>query len=337
MDREFLQNILGRISVSGYEEPVQEMVKEYMKFRADDIRTDEMGNVTCVVNQESPTRIMLSAHADEIGLIVSHITDEGRLCAIRRGGIILQTYLGQKVQINTKNGIVYGVVEMDRKLFKKEDLSTSDFVIDIGASSKEEAERYVELGNPIVPDAGIRKLIGGRISARALDDRIGVFIIMEALKRAKEKGVKAGVYAAATVGEETTKSGAYWASSRIKPTAAVVVDVTYCTDYNSISAAETGEVNLGGGPVLCNSPIVMKKFNDKMVECAERLGIKTQRECAGNFSCTDGDKIHFSNEGVPMVIVSVPLRYMHTPGEVADMKDVGECIELIAEFLVSYE
>ena len=161
---------------------------------------------------------------------------------------------------------------------------------------------------------------------------------MEALRRAKEKGCKAGVYAASTVGEETTKNGAYWSSARIQPTLAVVVDVTYCTDYSGLSnPAEAGEVLLGGGPVLCNSPIVVKVLNDKMVECADRIGIQTQREAASNFSYTDGDKIHFSNQGVPMVLVSIPLRNMHTPGEVADMKDVEGCIELIAEFLCSYE
>lgn len=335
MDRIFLHNILSQISVSGYEEPVQEVVKEHMSIVADEVKTDEMGNVVCIANPESPVKIMLSAHADEIGLMVTRITENGRIQVIERGGIIPETYPGQRVQICTDNGIIYGVVEVYRKLFKKEELKATDFLIDIGASTKEEAQKYVALGNPVVLDSQIRELVNDRISARALDDRIGVFIIMEALKRAKEKGCKAGVYAAATVGEETTKTGAYWTSTRINPSLAVVVDVTYCSDCSGMNPAEMGDVVLGGGPVLCNSPIVVKELNRKMEECAARIGIKTQREAASRLSYTDGDQIHFSNQGVPIVLVSIPLRYMHAPGEVADMKDVEDCIELIAEFLTT--
>lgn len=337
MDQQFLRKLLNQISVSGCEEPGQKVLKEYMGQYADEIRSDEMGNVICIANPDSPVRIMLSAHADEIGLLVTRITESGRIQAIERGGIISATYPGQKVQILTGKGIVYGAVEGYRELYKKNDLKAADLLIDIGATSKEEAAKYVALGDTIVPDTGMRELINGRITARALDDRIGVFIIMEALRRAQEKGCSVGVYAAATVGEETTKNGAYWASTRIQPTLAIVVDVTYCTDYCGLSnPAEAGDVLLGGGPVLCNSPIVVKGLNDRMVECAEKIGIPTQREAASRLSYTDADQIHFSNQGVPTVLVSVPLRNMHTAAEVADMSDVNGCIELIAEFVCTY-
>lgn len=338
MDRQFLKGLLEQISVSGCEEQGQNYLRQYMETFSDEIRVDEMNDVICIANPESSVRIMLSAHADEIGLIVTRITEEGRIQAIERGGIIQGTYPGQKVQILTKNGIVYGAVEGSREMFKKEALHAADFLIDIGAISKEDAARLVSLGDPIVLDSGVRELANGRITARALDDKLGVFIIMEALKLAKEKGCKAGIYAAATVGEETTKNGAYWSSTRIRPTAAIVVDVTYCTDYSGMpNPAEAGDVLLGGGPVLCNSPLVVKALNEQMEACAKRIGIQTQREAASRLSYTDGDQIHFSNQGVPIVLVSIPLRNMHTPGEVADMTDVEGCIELIAEFLCSYE
>lgn len=337
MDKQFLNNLLNQISVSGCEEEGQNLLKEYMKNYADEIRTDDMGSVTCIANPNSPIRIMLSAHADEIGLLVTRINEAGRVQAIERGGIIQATYPGQKVRIQTKNGIVYGAIEGYRELYKKDDLKAADFLIDIGATSKEDAEKYVSLGDTIVLDTGMRELLNDRITARALDDKIGVFIIMEALKRAKEKGAEVGIYSAATVGEETTKNGAYWSSARIQPALAIVVDVTYCTDYSGLSnPAEAGDVFLGGGPVLCNSPIVVKALNERMVECAERIGIHTQREAASRLSYTDADQIHFSNQGVPTVLVSIPLRNMHTPAEVADMNDVSGCIELIAEFLSSY-
>ena len=333
----FLMNLLSSISVSGYEEPVQEVVEAEMKNYADEIRRDEMQNVTCILNPDSDVRIMLSAHADEIGLMISNIREDGRLQVIDRGGIVPATYPGRQVRIKTKNGEVYGVVEAYRSLFKDENLGTKQFLIDIGAKDKEDALNYVSLGDPIVPDTPIRKLANGKFTARALDDRLGVYIIMEALKRAKELGCKAGIYAASTTGEETTKTGAYWTSARIQPTMAIVVDVTYTSDCSGMDPAEMGTVCLGEGPVLCNSPIVVKALNEKMEECAKKAGISVQREAASRLSYTDGDQIHFSNQGVPMVLVSIPLRYMHMPAEVADEKDVEGCIELIAQFLAGYQ
>lgn len=335
MNEKFLEQLLSEISVSGYEEPVQNVVEAQMSDCVDEIRRDEMSNLICVINPEAEKRIMLSAHADEIGLMISNITEDGRIQVIDRGGIILGMYLGQQVQIKTANGIIYGAVEACRELTKKSDLKTSDFRIDIGAKDREDALRYVSLGDPVVLDTQIRRMANGRITARALDDRIGVFIIMEALRKAKERGCKAGIYAASTVGEETTKSGAYWTSTRIRPNLAVVVDVTYTSDYEGMNPADAGTVVLGGGPVLCNSPIVVKKLNEQMKACAEKAGIEVQIEAASRLSYTDGDKIHFSNQGVPMVLVSIPLRYMHTPAEVADLKDVQGCIDLIAEFLLA--
>lgn len=337
MNEKFLNNLLNSISVSGYEEQVQDIVTEEMKEYTDEIRRDEMQNLTCILNPENDVRIMLSAHADEIGLMISNIREDGRLQVIDRGGIVPATYPGRQVRIKTKNGEVYGVVEAYRSLFKDENLGTKQFLIDIGAKDKEDALNYVSLGDPIVPDTPIRKLANGKFTARALDDRLGVYIIMEALKRSKELGCKVGIYAASTTGEETTKTGAYWTSARIQPTMAIVVDVTYTSDCSGMDPAEMGTVCLGEGPVLCNSPIVVKALNEKMEECAKKAGISVQREAASRLSYTDGDQIHFSNQGVPMVLVSIPLRYMHMPAEVADEKDVEGCIELIAQFLAGYQ
>ena len=334
MNEKFLNNLLNSISVSGYEEQVQDIVTEEMKEYTDEIRRDEMQNLTCILNPENDVRIMLSAHADEIGLMISNIREDGRLQVIDRGGIVPATYPGRQVRIKTKNGEVYGVVEAYRDLFKEENLGTKHFLIDIGAKDREDALKNVSLGDPIVPDTHIRKMTNGKFTARALDDRVGVFIIMEALRKAKAEGCKVGVYAASTVGEETTMSGAYWTSTRIQPDLAIVVDVTYTSDYSGTNAADFGTVKLGGGPVLCNSPMVVKKLNEEMKACAKKVGIEVQMEAASRMTYTDGDKIHFSNQGVPMVLVSIPLRYMHTPAEMADLKDVQDCIDLIAEFLV---
>lgn len=336
MNEKFLENLLREASVSGCEEPVQEIVKEHMKDYAGEIREDEIGDVVCVLNPNSETKIMLSAHADEIGAVVSNVLPNGRIQVVNRGGIIPFTYPGQQIKICTKEKNVYGVVEARRETFENKELQAKHFFVDIGASTKEDALAQICLGDAVILDTHIRKMMNGRFTARALDDRLGVYIIMEAFKRAKEKGCRAGVYAASTVGEETTKNGASWCAARIKPDLAVVVDVTYCSDYGDKETTEAGTVLLGGGPVLCNSPIVANKLNEKMMECGKDKGISVQLEAASALTYTDGDEIHFSGPGVPIVLVSIPLRYMHTPAEVADMKDVESCVELIAEFLCRY-
>lgn len=335
INEQFLKDILSQISVSGYEEELQQTLISNMKNYADRIDTDEIGDTICIINPSSDYKILITAHADEIGLMVTNVTEHGALQVVRRGGIIPHTYLGQQVQVVGKSGVIYGVVEESKELYKKENLNETDFLIDIGTNSEEETLKLVELGAPVVFDTHIRNIQNNRFTARALDDRLGVFIIMEALKEAKKRGCKTGVYCAATVGEETIKNGACWTSSRVEPDVAIIVDVTYTSDCYGTKDGDTGRVKLGGGPVLCNSPIVVKKYNEKLKQCAKKAGIPIQIEAASNYTYTDADKIHFTGKGIPTVLVSIPLRYMHSPAEVADRKDVENCIKLITEFLIS--
>lgn len=332
----FLNELLEQMTVSGYEEPGQAVIRRHMEASSDEIRIDDMGDTICILNPGSETKILMTAHLDEIGLMVTAVNEQGRLLVIDRGGIVPSTYPGHRVKVMTPEGVIYGVVESYRDLFKKEELKTSDFLIDIGMDNKEEALRLVQPGSPIAFDADMKMMAGGRFSGRALDDRLGVFIIMEALKRAKERGCACGVYSAATVGEETTKNGAYWTASRVKPDLAIVVDVTYTSDCSGTNVADAGEVKLGAGPVLCNSPIVSKGLNCMMREAAVKAGITVQTEAASRLSYTDADRIHFASDGIPTVLVSIPLRYMHHPAEMADEKDVESCIALLTEFLLGY-
>lgn len=330
----FLEDLLKRVTVSGCEEAGGELIRSHMKEASDEILQDEMGDTVCVLNPDCEFKVLMTAHVDEIGLLVSSVNEKGRLTVIDRGGIVPATYPGHQVKVMTRRGSVYAVVESYRDLFKKEGgLKTSDFLIDIGVDTREEALSMVEPGDTVVFDADLRRMAGGRFSGRALDDRLGVFIIMEAFKRAREGGVSCGVYSAATVGEETTKNGAYWTASRVKPDLAVVVDVTYTSDCGGMNEGELGSVRLGGGPVLCHSPMVSKRLNRLMKECAKELGIEVQMEAASRLSHTDADKIHFAGEGIPVVSVGIPLRYMHHPCEVADERDVEDCTALIAKFL----
>ena len=335
-NEEFLYELLNKVSVSGAEEESQDFVADHMKPFADEILRDDMGDVVCVLNPEAKTRILLAGHGDEIGLMVNYITPEGFLHVTNRGGIITHTYPGQQVKIMTRKGVVYGSVAISRQLLKKEDLSAADLLIDIGAKDEADAKNLVELGDVAVLDTEIRKMANGKFTARALDDRLGVFIVMEAFKRARERGCKVGVYSAATVGEETAESGAYFTSSRVEPDLAVVVDVTWASDCPDTKPENTGKVKLGGGPVLCYAPIIPRKYNKKLEEIAAKAGIPFQIESASRNTSTDGDTIHFTGKGVPVVLVSIPLRYMHSPAEVADEKDVEGCIELITRFLMDF-
>lgn len=333
MDEKFLFEMLETPSVSGYEEVLQKKVAEHMKTHCDGVFTDEIGDVVCVLNPDSRVRVLLSAHADEIGLVVSEITPEGFLHVVRAGGIYCETYPGQKVRVLGEEGVLYGSVLENRELAKKTDLAPKDLIIDIGASDRKEARTHVAPGTPVIFDTDYRRLLGNRLTARALDDRIGVFCIMEALKLAGKKGCRAGVYCASTVGEETSKHGAYWVSSRVKPTLAVVVDVTYASDYEGMDENESGKVILGGGIALCSNPFSHKMVNKLLEEAASDLGYPWQMEVGMGKTCTDADEIHVSCEGVPTALVSIPLRYMHTPAEVCDWRDVEGCIETLAQFL----
>lgn len=335
MNKEFLFELLRTGSVSGNEIELEKKIYDYMQDKADLVTVDELGNVTAVVNPDAQFKVLLAGHADEIGLMVSAVGNDGMLMVTKIGGIYTTTYPGHKVRIYTKNGVIYGAVANSREIAKNKDLEASDLRIDIGAKDREDALKYVELGDTVTFDTDVRELLNDCISGRALDDRIGAFIVMEALAEAKKKGASVGCYAVSTTGEETTGNGAYFSASRVKPNIAIAVDVTYTSDNCGISAAETGDISVGKGPVICNNPSIHKKVNQQLRSCAQSLNMAVQTEAASGRTGTDGDIMHKTGIGVPFALVSIPLRYMHSPAEVGSLKDIQDCIDLLAEFFVS--
>ncbi len=333
MDRKFLYEMLSTASVSGTEVELEKKIYQYMKAYADEVRGDEIGDVTAVLNANSPVKVLLTGHADEIGLMVTAIRGDGMLSVCKIGGIYPSTYPGHKVRVLTKQGVLYGAVVITRSLMKKSDMDASDLIIDIGAFSKEEAEKAVSVGDRVIFDTDYREMLNECITGRALDDRLGAFIVMEVLKQAKKDGCHVGVYAAATVGEETSMNGAYFVSQRVKPTMAIAVDVTYVSDYAGTDPADTGDVRLGKGPVLCVNPTHHPEMNKRLKEAADHCGISIQWETASGRTGTDGDVMHKSGDGVPVALVSIPLRYMHSSAEVASLRDVEDCIHVLAKFV----
>lgn len=336
MNKEFLYTLLDTMSVSGNEIALQKKVIAEMRPCCDEIRTDYTGNVICVLNPEASFKVMLAGHIDEIGLIVTNVQSDGMLRVAKAGGIYARCYPGHQVVIHGRNGKVFGAV-VNNKSMGKEKLEAGDLIIDIGAKDAADAGRYVQAGDPVHLNTYHQELLNDLLCARAVDDRGGAFIILEALKRAKALGCQIGVYAATTVGEETTMRGAHWAGSRVNPDVAIAVDVTYAQDYPGTDPNESGPVKLGKGPVICNSSIANRKVNQLLKDCAEASGIPYQVESFLGRTGTDADKIHFANQGITTALLSLPLRYMHAPSEVCHFDDIENAIELLARFLCAID
>ena len=331
MNQEFLYEMLDTMSVSGNEIGLQKKVIKEMKPYADEICTDNTGNVICAVNPQADFKVLLAGHIDEIGLIVTHICSDGLLKVAKAGGIHPTAYPGHQVMIHHGAVQIPGVVVLNDAM--KGDIKDKDLFIDIGAKDAEDARKYVEEGDPVHLNTYHLPLQNDYLCARGIDDRGGAFIVLEALKKAKEMGCKIGVYAATTVGEETTMRGAYWAASQVKPDVAIAVDVTYAQDYPGTDPAESGDVKLGGGPVICNSSIANQKVNDLLKACAKENSIPYQVESFFGRTGTDADKMHLTGEGVVTALLSLPLRYMHSPSEVCQISDIEYAINLLANFL----
>ena len=332
MNQEFLYEMLDTMSVSGNEIGLQKKVIKEMKPYADEIRTDNTGNVICAVNPQADFKVLLAGHIDEIGLIVTHICADGLLKVAKAGGIHPTAYPGHQVMIHHGQAKIPGVVILNDAMTKG-DIKDKDLYIDIGAKDAADARKYVEEGDPVHLNTYHLPLQNGLLCARGIDDRGGAFIVLEAMKKAKEMGCKIGVYAATTVGEETTGRGAYWAASQVKPQVAIAVDVTYAQDYPGTDPAESGDVKLGGGPVICNSSIANRKVNELLKKCARETNIPYQLESFPGRTGTDADKMHQAAEGVVTALLSLPLRYMHSPSEVCHFSDIEHAVNLLSNFL----
>ena len=331
MNKEFLFEMLDTMSVSGNEIGLQKKVIEEMTPYAHEIRTDKTGNVISVLNPQADFKVLLAGHIDEIGLIVTHICADGLLKVAKAGGIRPSAYPGHQVMIHHGDRKIPGVVILNDNM--KGDIKDKDLYIDIGAKDAADARKYVEEGDPVHLHTYHLPLQNGLLCARGIDDRGGAFIVLEALKKAKEMGCKIGVYAATTVGEETTGRGAYWAASQVKPQVAIAVDVTYAQDYPGTDPAESGDVKLGGGPVICNGSMANRKVNEVLKKCAGEKDIPYQVESFLGKTYTDADTMHFTGDGVVTALVSLPLRYMHSPSEVCQIKDIESAVDLLAHFL----
>jgi endoglucanase len=335
-DLAFLEKLLLATGPTGFEEEAVEVFLEAASAFAQ-VEVDKKGNAYAHLNPGGSPKILLLGHIDEIGVIVSHIDEQGLLFLKPLGGWDPQVLVGQRLRFLGKRGPVLGVV--GRKaihVLKPEErekaVRLEELFVDIGAQSKEEALAHLEVGAVGVLDQPPLWLLGERLVSKAVDNRIGAFVVLEALRLLKDLGTRAHVVAVASVQEEIGAYGARTAAHRLDPDYALVVDVTHDATTPGMEKKEVGEAALGRGVALDVGPFVDKKVLRALRSLAEREGIPYVLHAHGRFSGTDADEVAWVREGVRTGIVSIPNRYMHSPSEMVDFRDVRAAVWLLARF-----
>lgn len=335
----FLKQLLSTPGPSGDEEAAARVWRAEAATFADTVRADASGNSYAILEGPGP-RVLLAGHIDEIGLMVTYIDAEGFLAFGAIGGWDAQVLVGQRVRLLGPAGEVIGVVgKKPIHLLKPEDRSQASTIerlwIDIGVDSRDEALAHVSVGTVGVIDAPLYDLPRGRLVSRSLDDRVGAFVVLEALRLLSQDRPRAHVAAVATAQEEITFAGAMTAAFSFDPHVAIAVDVTFSTDHPESDKRKDGDVKLGGGPVLsrgsANSPLVFRR----LVEVAEREQIGYALQMTPRYSGTDADAIHKARGGIATGVVSIPTRYLHSPNEMVALSDVEQAARLIAAFVRS--
>ncbi|CAA9462742.1 MAG: Probable endoglucanase [uncultured Rubrobacteraceae bacterium] len=334
---EFLKGLLSIPGPSGYETAAAKAWRmEAEKFAG--VRGDRMGNSFATLNEGGSPRVMLAGHIDEIGLMVTHVEDSGILRFSGVGGWDPQVLVGQRVLLQTKNGQVRGVIgkkaihvmEADER---KKVSEIKSLWIDIGAKDGDEAKEKVRVGDVAVIDQDVVELPNGRIASRALDNRMGAFVVLEALRLlSEEDGLAPEVVAVANVQEEIGLYGVRGAAFGLDPDAAIAVDVTHATDTPGIPKNEHGDHALGSGPVITRAVNLSPVVTEGLIATAEAEDISYTLEADSRSTSTDADAIQFTRAGIATGLVSVPNRYMHSPNEIVDLEDLTNCARLIAAY-----
>jgi putative aminopeptidase FrvX len=333
---EFLKRLLDSPGPSGFERaPARAWREEAQRFAS--VEADVAGNSVARLNPKGKPRVMLSGHLDEIGLMVVHLDDEGFLHFAPIGGWDSQVLVGQRVRLEGRRGPVDGVIGKKAiHLMKAEERDKvskiTDLWIDIGAANKAEAAERVRVGDVGVLAAPLLELPNGRLVSRSIDNRIGSFVVLEALRRLAQDPPAACVLAVGTTQEEIAYSGggARTSAFGLEPDAAVVVDVTHATDYPGVEKKEVGDFKLGSGPALSRGSAVSPVVFDQLVAAAEAEQIPFTIEAAPRGTSTDADAIHTSRRGIATGLVSVPCRYMHSPNEMVALEDLDRAAALLA-------
>ncbi len=335
----FLKRLLDAPAPSGFETIAARAWRAEAETFAEKVTADVSGNSMAEVNPGGYPTIMLDGHIDEIGVIVQYIDDDGYVYISPIGGWDPQVLIGQRIRFLGNDGDVIGVVgKKPIHLMKADDREHAskftDLWVDIGAAKRDEAEKRLSVGDPGVIDSRTLDFPNDRIVSRSIDDRIGAFIVLEALRRYAEQPGAARVVAAATTQEEIAwhGGGAIVCAHGINPQVAIVVDVTFATDHPNIEKKEIGDQKMGGGPIISRGALISPVVFRILREAAAAKEIKHVVHAVGRDTSTNADAIHIAREGVATGLVSIPNRYMHSPNEMVSLVDVDNAATLLAEF-----
>jgi putative aminopeptidase FrvX len=330
-----LDKLLRAGAPSGHEGPAATIWRDEASFAT--LSADGLGSSIARTGKEAPL-LAVVGHIDEIGLVVTHIDEKGFLWFAPIGGWDPQILVGQRVEVRGRDGLVPGVV--GRKPIhlldpdqRKKVVELKGLHIDVGAIDRDEAAGLIRIGDPVVIAAEPMRLAGDRLASRAMDNRIGAYVALEALRRCHERDSLSGSFAAiAAVQEEIGLFGARTSAFQVRPDLAVAIDVTHATDAPGVDEKEVGSHPLGSGPAIGRGSTLSPKVFELLVETAEEAGIEYTVSASGRGTSTDADSIQISRSGIPTGLVSVPLRYMHSPVELCDLGDLEATVELIAAF-----
>lgn len=335
---DFLKALLVAPAPSGYEQPVQAVVRDYVKDFADTVKTDLHGNVIVGKQVDAPTRVLLAGHCDQIGLVVTHIDDKGFLYTKPIGGWDPQQLIGQRMTVWTQGGPVNAVIA--RKPIhlldpdeRKKVVKLEEMWLDLGAKDRDEAASLVRIGDPVTLELGYQELRNGLANAPGMDNVTGVWVVIEALRRAAQGGLNVALFAVSTVQEEIGLRGAQTSTFGVDPQIGIAVDVTHATDCPTIDKRQEGDIKLGAGPVIERGPNVNPRLFDRLVETAVAAQTPYQIAAHNRGTGTDANAIQLTRAGVATGLVSIPNRYMHSAVETISLDDIDRAADLLAAFV----
>jgi putative aminopeptidase FrvX len=337
-----LDELLGAPGPSGYEGPASEVWRRAASFAA--VSADALGSSVARIGTDGARPLLaVVGHIDEIGLVVTHVDEKGFLYFAPIGGWDPQILVGQRVEVQGGGGRVAGVIgrkpiHLLKDEQRKKVVELREMHIDICARSQEEAFERVAVGDPVVIAAEPVVLFDGRLVSRSLDDRLGAYVALESARRIHDRGgLRGQVAAVAAVQEEIGSKGAHATAFSLDPDLAIAVDVTHATDAPGVEEKEMGNHPFGSGPVIGRGSTLSPRIFELLTAAAERLDIAHTVEASGRATFTDADAFQIARAGIPTGLVSIPVRYMHSPVEMVDLADVDAAIELIAGFALSLE
>ncbi|MEZ6139878.1 MAG: M42 family metallopeptidase [Zavarzinella sp.] len=342
----FLKDILETPSPSGFEQPVQGVVRSWSSEFADHIQTDVHGNVIASLQPKdpgsAPLRVMFAGHCDQLGLMVEYIDANGYLYFQPIGGWDVAVAIGQRMTVWSKSGPLTGLIARKAPhLLTPEERNKvpqiHELWLDIGVRNKEEASELVQLGDPVTVELGFREMLNGNVTSPAMDDKVGVWVAFEALRLLHQRDRRSAVYAVSTVQEEIGLRGATTSAYSVQPHVGIAIDVTHATDTPGSENKQIGDVKLGGGPVLYRGPNINPHVFAHLEAAAKRAEVPYQVRGANRATGTDANAIQLSRGGVATGLIGIPNRYMHSPVEMVHTDDLINAAILLAEFAASVD